>query len=173
MIATHLSTDAKVRVAAPPDAEAVAAIYNQGIEERAATFQTRPHGPGDFLERIADERQPFLVAELDGVVVAWAAVLAYSDPAPYYRGVGEATMYVDRSARRLGVGRRLLDELAAAAERAGFYKLVGKIFTTNMPSIELVHRCGWRDVGVHLRHGMLDEQWKDVLVVERLLEAAK
>jgi phosphinothricin acetyltransferase len=75
-------------------------------------------------------------------------------------------MYVDRSARRQGVGSRLLDELAAEAARSGFYKLVGKIFTSNRPSIELVKRCGYREVGVHLRHGRLDGEWKDVLVVE-------
>jgi len=32
-----------------------------------------------------------------------------------------------------------------------------------------VRRCGFREVGVHRRHGRLDEGWKDVLVVERLL----
>jgi L-amino acid N-acyltransferase YncA len=67
------------------------------------------------------------------------------------------------------VATRLLGELAQAAEHRGFYKLVGKIFTTNRPSITLVKRCGWREVGTHLRHGELDGEWKDVLVVELLL----
>jgi L-amino acid N-acyltransferase YncA len=120
----------------------------------------------DFLERISDRGRPFLVAEQDGVVVAWAAALAYSDAAPYYGGVAEATMYVGRSARRRGIGSLLLRELAAEASARGFYKLVGKIFTSNEPSIELVKNCGYREVGVHLRHGRLDGEWKDVLVVE-------
>jgi L-amino acid N-acyltransferase YncA len=80
-------------------------------------------------------------------------------------------MYVERSARRHGVGSRLLNELAAEASRRGFYKLLGKIFTTNVPSIELVKRCGYREVGVHRRHGRLDGVWKDVLVVELPLSA--
>ena len=63
----------------------------------------------------------------------------------------------------------MLDALADAAEQRGAYKLVGKIFTSNQPSIELVRRCGFRGVGVHRRHGRLDGEWKDVLVVERLL----
>jgi L-amino acid N-acyltransferase YncA len=162
-----------VRPAEPRDAAAIAAIYNQGIEERQATFQTRPHTAGDFTERIAALR-PFLVVEEDGEVTAWAAVLPYCDPAPYYAGVGEATMYVERSARRKGFGSRLLDELASAAPREGFYKLTGKIFTSNRPSIELITSLGSREVGVHLRHGRLDGEWKDVLVVELLLgEAAQ
>ena len=159
-----------VRTAEARDASTVAAIYNQGIEERQATFQTRLHDAADFLARIGDERRPFLVAEIGETLVGWASVLPYSDPAPYYAGVGEATMYVERGARRRGVGSRLLDELAARASADGFHKLVGKIFTSNEPSIELIMRCGFREVGVHLRHGQLDGVWKDVLVVERLLE---
>ena len=47
----------------------------------------------------------------------------------------------------------------------------GKIFTSNEPSIALVKGLGWTEVGVHRRHGTLDGEWKDVLVVEKLLEA--
>ena len=162
-----------MRPAGPNDAESIAAIYNEGITERQATFQTRRHTAEDFRERIP-RQQPFLVAESDREVVAWAAVLPYCDQAPYYSGVGEATMYVARRARRMGVGRRLLDELASVAEREGFYKLTGKIFTSNRPSIELITGLGYREVGVHHRHGQLDGEWKDVLVVELLLgEAAQ
>jgi L-amino acid N-acyltransferase YncA len=102
-------------------------------------------------------------------VVAFAVVGPYTDRHRYYSGVGEATMYVERGWRRRGVGLALLNGLADAAEKRGLYKLVGKIFTTNEPSIELVRRCGFREVGVHLRHGRLDGEWRDVLVVERLL----
>ena len=160
-----------MRAAEARDADAIAAIYNQGIEERQATFQTRPHSAEDFLDRIEGER-PFLVAEANGELAGWAAVLPYSDPAPYYAGVGEATMYVARTARRQGVGGRLLTELAQAAERSGFYKLVGKIFTSNRPSIELIIGIGFQEVGIHRRHGRLDGEWKDVLVVELLLGEA-
>ena len=48
---------------------------------------------------------------------------------------------------------------------------MGKIFTSNEPSIALVKGLGWTEVGMHRRHGTLDGEWKDVLVVERLLEA--
>ncbi|MGH2986261.1 MAG: GNAT family N-acetyltransferase [Solirubrobacterales bacterium] len=61
------------------------------------------------------------------------------------------------------------DAPVLVAERAGYHKLVGKVFTANRASIELVRRCGWRELGVHLRHGRLDGEWRDVLVVERLL----
>lgn len=172
MVAPTSTTTVKVRAAEPRDAAAIAAIYNQGIEERQATFQTALHAPEDFTERMSHASRPFLVAESDGAVVGWAAVSGYSDGAPYYSGVGEAMLYVERSARRAGIGGRLLEALAAEAERRGFYKLVGKIFTTNAPSIALVRACGWREIGAHRRHGRLDGEWRDVLVVERLLGEA-
>jgi L-amino acid N-acyltransferase YncA len=147
----------------------VAAIYNQGIEERQATFQTRPHEPGELEGKIEAGRGTLLVAELDGEVVGWAGFSAYDDPAEYYAGVAESALYVDRGARRLGVGRALLEALALEAGRDGRYKLIAKIFTTNEASIALFRACGWRDVGVHYRHGKLDDEWKDVLVMERSL----
>jgi L-amino acid N-acyltransferase YncA len=105
-------------------------------------------------------------------VVAWATVGAYDDAHSYYAGIGEATLYVDRGSRRSGVGATLLDALAAEAERRGYYKLIGKIFSSNEPSLALVRSCGWREVGVHRRHGRLDGEWRDVVVVERLLGEA-
>ena len=113
-----------------------------------------------------------MVAERGGRVVGWASVAPYDEAHEYYAGVGEATLYVDPKARRGGTGRALLIALAEEAERRGYHKLVGKIFTSNEPSIALVKSCGWREVGVHRRHGRLDGEWKDVLVVERLLGAA-
>ena len=114
-----------------------------------------------------------LVAERDGRIVAFAVAGPYADRHDYYAGISEATMYVERASRRRGVGLTLLDALADAGEERGLYKLVGKIFTTNGASIELVRRCGFREVGVHRRHGRLDGEWKDVLVVERLLGDAR
>src|SRR5919206_5383003 len=118
-----------VRPATPADAPAIAAIYNEGIEDRVATFETRARKPEEVLAWLAD-RLPFLVATLDGEVVAWARVAPYSDRC-VYAGVGEHGVYVARGARGSGVGRRLLAELCAEAEAAGLYKLTSRIFADN------------------------------------------
>lgn len=157
-----------LRPAKPADAQEMARIYNQGIAERVATFETREKSPEDLAELI-ESGALALVAERDGDVVAFVKVGPYDDASHYYSGIGEATLYVDPGVRRSGVGRALMDAVAEAAEECGYYKLVGKIFTSNEPSIALVEACGWRRVGVHRRHGRLDGEWKDVLVVERLL----
>ena len=110
-----------------------------------------------------------IVGEREGMLVGWAKASPYTDRHHYYDGVREATLYVERGARRTGVGSRMLAALAEAAAASGAHKLVGKIFTSNEPSIALVGGLGWREVGVHERHGTLDGEWKDVLVVEKLL----
>jgi L-amino acid N-acyltransferase YncA len=161
-------TGVAIRAAEPRDVGAMVAIFSAGIEDRVATFETVPPTEAEMAV-LAGSGTPVLVAERDGEVVAWAKIAAYSDPHPYYAGVGEATLYVARGARGAGVGRELMLALEPAAEASGHHKLVGKIFTTNGASIALVRACGWREVGVHRRHGRLDGEWKDVLVVEKLL----
>jgi L-amino acid N-acyltransferase YncA len=157
-----------IRPAAAADAEAMARIYNTGIAQRVATFETRTKSAAELAERVK-AGDLVLVAERAGEVVAFVKIGPYDDASHYYSDIGEATLYVDPSARRSGVGRALMEAVAQAAEERGYYKLVGKIFTSNAPSIALVKACGWREVGVHRRHGRLDGEWKDVLVVERLL----
>lgn len=157
----------EIRPAERSDAARIAEIFNQGVEDRVATFETQLAAPEHAARWIAED--VVLVAEGDGGIAAWAKAGPYADRHHYYDGVREATMYVARSARRQGLGRALLDALAEAAREAGSHKLVGKIFTSNRASIALVKGLGWLEVGVHRRHGTLDGEWKDVLVVEKLL----
>jgi phosphinothricin acetyltransferase len=114
---------------------------------------------------------PILVAEAGGRVVGFAKVGNYSER-EVYAGIGEHAVYVASEARRLGVGHALLEALAAAAEQAGLYKLTSRIFTTNVASIALHEASGFTIVGVQRRHGRLDGEWKDCVLVERLLGEA-
>lgn len=155
------------RDAVPADADAIARIYNEGIEDRVATFEVRPRTADDVRTWLGGDH-PVVVVEEDGEVVAWAAASAYSARA-CYAGVAEVSVYVSRAARGRGLGRRALDELAARAAEAGFHKLTGKILVENAASRALVRAAGFREVGVHERHARLDGTWRDVVVVERLL----
>ena len=159
-----------VRAATAGDAARIAAIYNEGIEDRIATFETTPRSADEVAAWLASPL-PVLVAEREDGVVGFARVGAYSDRC-VYAGVGEHGVYVARAARGDGVGRALLDELAAAAEGAGLYKLVARIFVDNEASLALHRRADFREVGVQRRHGRLDGEWKDVVLVERLLGEA-
>jgi L-amino acid N-acyltransferase YncA len=156
-----------VRAAEPTDVAAVAAIYNEGIADRVATFETRERTVEDVRGWL-DDGLPFLVATMHGDLVGWARVAPYSDRC-VYAGVGEHGVYVARAARGHGVGRRLLDELCLAAEAAGLYKLTSRIFADNESSIAAHTAAGFDVVGVQRRHGRLDGEWKDCVLVERLI----
>jgi L-amino acid N-acyltransferase YncA len=157
------------RPAAPADADDISAIYNHANDERCATFETRHRSPHEMAARIEEATLPFLVARDGRAVIGWGALSPYSDR-DVYAGVAEASVYVAGAARGRGVGTRLMEAIAEAARKQGVHKLLGKIFMTNPASMKLVERCGFREVGVHRRHGRLDGEWRDVLLVERLLE---
>jgi L-amino acid N-acyltransferase YncA len=157
----------QIRPAAADDAAAIADIYAQGIAGRQATFETEPPPPAAFAARI-EGGEPLIVAEHEGRVVGWASILPYSDRCAY-SGVGEYTIYVDGVAQGAGVGRLLLERLLTLAVERGYYKLTSKIFPSNVASLALARRFGFREVGVHRRHGRLDGEWRDVVVVEALV----
>jgi phosphinothricin acetyltransferase len=162
------TSSGSIRRAEAGDAARIAEIFNQGLEDRVATLETQP-ATRERAERWISENL-FLVLDTGDTIAGWAKAGPYTEDHAYYEGVREATLYVARESRRDGVGRALLDRLAEDAAADGAHKLVGKIFTSNEPSIALVRGLGWREVGTHLRHGELDGQWKDVLVVEKLLD---
>src|SRR4051794_40666930 len=158
-----------IRPASAEDAAAITAIYNEGIEDRVATFETRPREAGEIAEWIV-EGLPFVVAD-DGRIAGFARVSAYSDRC-VYSGVGEHGVYVARAARGRRLGVALLDALADACEAAGYYKLTSRVFADNGASRAVHRAAGFVEVGVQRRHGRLDGEWRDCVLVERLLGEA-
>jgi len=166
-----VSTQLVARLATPDDAAAMATIYNQGIADRVATFETEPR----TSEQVAawfDGRHPQIVVERDGVVVAFGSTSGYRARA-CYAGIAEFSVYVARGVRGQGVGRVAMQALMAAAEIAGFWKLVSRVFVENAPSRRLMQSVGFREVGVYEKHGQLDGVWRDVVIVERLLGSVR
>lgn len=159
-----------IRPARAADLARVAEIYNAGIAERVATFETAPRTIED-IRSWAEDGQPFIVATDNDDVVGWARAGTYSDRC-VYEGVGEHAVYVHPDARGRGLGRKLLIELCAESERHGLYKLTSRVFTDNEPSRAAHRAAAFEEVGVQRRHGKLDGQWKDCVLVEGLLGAA-
>ena len=160
----------RTRLATPADAAAIAEIYNEGIADRIATFETEPRTPDQLGAQLRDkgDRFPTIIVERDGRVVAWASAGPYRSR-PAYAGVAEHSVYVTRSARGTGAGRSALEALCRTYAERGFWKIVSRIFPENTASLALHERCGFRVVGVYRRHGKLDGQWRDCVIVERLL----
>ena len=156
-----------VRLATPADATAIATIYNQGIQDRVATFETRLRTPEE-VEQWFDGIHPIVVLEKDQQVIAFGSTSVYS-PRSCYAGIAECSVYVQRAWRRRGAGRLTLEGLMKEAEHAGFWKLVSRVFVDNAASRALIRSLGFREVGVYEKHGQLDGVWRDVVIVELLL----
>ena len=169
-----MTTVFRTRLATPTDAEAIAAIYNEGIADRIATFETEPRTPQQLIQHLIDkgDRYPTVVVERDGQVVAWAGAGAYRSR-PAYAGVAEHSVYVARAARGTGAGRAALEALCQVYADRGFWKIVSRIFPENTASLALHERCGFRVVGVYHRHGKLEGEWRDCVIVERLLDRSR
>ena len=158
----------RARPATLTDAAAIAAIYNDGIDDRVATFETA-HRTEDEVLAWFTGTHPIVVVEEAGVVVAFASTSLYR-PRACYRGIAEFSVYVARTARRRGAGRAAMLALIDASAEAGFWKLVSRVFVENASSRALLASVGFREVGLYERHAQLDGAWKDVVIVERLLE---
>lgn len=159
----------QARAATTEDAEAIAAIYNEGIEERVATFETGLRSGAD-VRAWFDGIHPIVVVEEEGELVAFAATFTYRTR-QCYAGIAETSLYVGRKWRGRGAGRLALEALIEAAEKAGFWKLVSRVFPENGPSRALIRSLGFREVGVYEKHARLGGVWRDVIIVERLLSS--
>lgn len=157
----------RARPATPDDAGDIARIYSEGIEDRVGTFETRPRTAAD-VQAWFDGVHPIVVVEDAGRVVAFASTSTYR-ARECYAGVAEFSVYVARARRGAGAGRLALEALVEAAARAGFWKLVSRIFVENAASRAACRAAGFREVGVYEKHGRLDGEWKDCVIVERLL----
>ena len=152
-----------IRPLEPEDYPAVADVFAEGIATGRATFET--HVPTWREWDAAHLPEHRFVAELNGDVAGWAAVVPYSRRA-VYRGVGEESVYVAERARGRGVGRALLEAVIASARNGGLWMLQAGIFPDNVGSLELHRRLGFREVGVRERIGQLDGAWRDVVLFE-------
>ena len=159
----------QVRSAAPNDALAIAKIYNQGIEDRVATFETNSRSAEDILAWF-DDVHPIVVVKKDSEIIAFASSSAYS-ARECYAGIAECSVYVKRDMRHHGAGRIALEALIRAAEEAGFWKLVSRVFIENKASRKLIGSLGFREVGMYEKHAKLDGMWRDVIIVERLIRS--
>jgi L-amino acid N-acyltransferase YncA len=101
-------------------------------------------------------------------IVGWASLSEHSSRA-CYSGIAECSAYVAEGQQGKGVGSRLIGALIDTARTLGYWKLVSRAFLFNAASRAACKRAGFREVGVYERHATLDDQWLDVVIVERLL----
>ncbi len=156
------------------DADAVLAIYAEGIASGHATFQTEVPAWAEW--DAGHLAAPRLVArdEDSGAVLGWCALSPVSKRA-VYAGVAEESVYVAAIARGRGVGRLLLEAMVRASEEAGIWTMQTGIFPENRASLALHEACGFRVLGVRERigrHAAQGGRWRDVVFLERRSQVA-
>ncbi|QIK68229.1 metalloregulator ArsR/SmtB family transcription factor [Nocardioides sp. HDW12B] len=164
---SDLPADVSVRPVDEADLPRVREIYAEGLATRTATFETVVPSAAELRDRWLPDLA--WVAELDGAVVGWTAVMPTSTR-DCYAGVGETAVYVAEAARGRGVGKALLHTQVNAADAAGLWTLQASVFPENRASLALHHAAGYRTLAVRTRIARLDGEWRDTVLLERRSE---
>ncbi len=163
-----------IRPSTEADIAAITAIYQHHVLHGTGTFEIDPPSIADMAARRADvlaRNLPWLVAEKNGEVLGFAYANWFK-PRPAYRFSAEDSIYVADAARGMGVGRKLLSELATQAEAAGVRKLLAVIGdSANVGSIGVHRSLGFTDVGVMRSVGWKFGAWRDIVLMEKILGA--
>jgi phosphinothricin acetyltransferase len=158
------------REAVPSDAAAIAAIYNESVAARDSTMHLDPVGTATVHAQIETlgPREVLLVVEDAGEVVGWGNATRYSDRGGYRR-TAETSVYVRRHRTGEGIGSRIQAALIERCRAFGDHHLVAKVWADNEASVALHRRFGYEEVGVQREIGRVNGEWKDVLILQKLL----
>lgn len=162
---------AKIRLATPDDAPGVQAIFAPIVRETAISFELEPPTVEAMRQRIAEtlEQRPWLVCERRGDILGYVYASQHRTRAAYQWSV-DVSVYVQASARRLGVGRALYRSLLALLPLQGFYRAHAGITLPNPASVALHESLGFSPVGVYRAVGYKLGAWHDVGWWQRTLQ---
>ena len=161
-----------IRPSRDEDIAAITAIYAHHVLNGTGTFEIDPPSVADMTSRRADvlsKGLPYIVAEEAGQVIGYA-YCTWFKPRPAYRFSAEDSIYLAPGVHGKGIGRALLAELAAQAERVGIRKLIAVIGDSSNAGSVGVHRSlGFEHVGILKSCGWKFDQWLDVVLMEKAL----
>ncbi|MBS2036617.1 N-acetyltransferase [bacterium] len=159
-----------LREAVSADAEAIATIQRQSVEAMDSTMAAPATGQ-EIRDQLGamDPREVWLVLELNGGVAGWGVVKRYS-PRPGYDRCCETSIFLNRSLLGRGIGRPLQQELLDRARALHYHHVVAKIWAENTGSIRFHKRFGYEMVGVQREIGWVGGQWRDVAIMQLILQ---
>lgn len=159
------------RKATIKDIPFITTIYNQGIDDRIATLETRLRSIDDMKEWFTSRGNRYKVVvteDCNGIVRGWASINVFNSRC-CYSGVGDLSIYVERNMRGMGFGRQILNYLIEVAKEEDFHKLVLSTFESNDAGKKLYKSAGFREVGTFINQGMLDDKFVNITIMEKLL----
>lgn len=143
----------------------VAAIYQEGIDTKIATFQNELPSWEEWDRGHCKSCR--LVARNGDIIIGWAALSPVSSRC-VYAGVAELSIYVAKAYQGQQVGTALMEKLIQCSEESGFWTIQASIIKENIASLKLHKKSGFREVGYREKLGKMDTgKWHDVVLVER------
>ena len=161
-----------VRIAQQNDIPFITKIYNEGIEDKIATLETRLRTEEemlDWLNNRSEKHKVLVIEDESNTVHGWASLNVFNSRC-CYSGVVDISIYISRIMRGKGLGKQLLRSLIQTAKDEGFHKLVLSTFNTNEAGKKLYKSLGFREVGTYEKHGVLDGKWVDITIMELILD---
>lgn len=162
-----------IRMATTADTEAMLDIYAHYVKETTASFEEAAPSLKTFQSRIVSilSHYPWLVFEVDGVIKGYAYAGKFSGRSAY-RWSTETTVYVGQRYQREGIGRQLYTVLFEYLKQLGYYNVYAGVTLPNDPSVGLHKAMGFTEVGIYKNVGFKHNEWRDVMWLQRPLNAA-
>ena len=169
-------TGIAVRDAIEADLPQIAEIYEHYVLGSISTFEEEVPDIAETtarFRRLTGAGLPWLVAETPSGVEGYAYAARWRDRSAY-RYVVEDSVYVAAGSVRRGIGTALLAELIRRCEASGKRQMIAVIGgSTNVASIAMHGRLGFRVAGVLPSFGYKFGTWNDTVLMTRPLGDAK
>jgi len=161
-----------IREAKLPDLGAITEIYNEAILKTVATFDTETKTLEEQESWFAEHgpKYPMIVAEQDGIIVGWASLSMWSDRCAY-SDTAEGSLYVKEEYQGKGIGRKLLEAIIRAGQKAGLHTVVARITGGNEASIHLCESVGFEHIGVMKEVGRKFGKLLDVNLMQKIYDS--
>lgn len=148
------------------------AIFNDAIVNSTALYDYKPRTMQmmtAWFDAKANGNFPVIGIESDSGELMGFGSYGTFRAWPAYKYSVEHSVYVDGRFRGQGIGKRLLQEIIAAAEAQNYHMLVGVIDAANQVSIRLHERAGFVCCGTIRQAGFKFGRWLDVVLYQLIL----
>jgi phosphinothricin acetyltransferase len=169
--------DIKLRDVTVGDTEELLSIYSYYVEDTAISFEYETPTVEEFKERIENISKdfPYFCAEKDGKILGYAYASKFH-PRKAYEHCAEVTIYLDKDAKKMGLGRLLYEELERRLKAKGFLNLYACIAVTDKPdeylnnnSAEFHEHMGYKECGRFQKCGIKYNRWYDMIWMEKII----
>jgi len=159
-----------IRAVTENDVASICAIYSDAVLNGVASFEDVPSDETEILKRmtaLVDGGFPYIVAEIDGVVVGYAYASAFR-PRSAYRFTLEDSVYISPDQQGKGIGKALLLRLLLEGKERGFNSMMAGIGGASPASMALHKKCGFELVGIGKQVGFKFGQWQDLVYMQKM-----